>query len=200
MIGISGALKVRIHPDLKSRVPWINLPVVQAPSPFDRSRNISLAISEEFIIRNFQIKRRVPIFQAWVHLVGYAPPIAGVDRLVRDQGNLRLWTIRDALACFRGVNRPYGLEPDGSSILAYVIRAPHTITYEPNLACVGKWTDCPTSTVLVAYVAPRDDLANLQDYSNKIGGVILRWEFVPSDASASDLPENYGKRYLEKLW
>jgi hypothetical protein len=195
-----GALTVRIHPELRAKVPWINVPLVQAPSHLDKNKNVTLKASEEFIVRNFQIKRRVPIFQAWAHLVGLVPPIANVEKLLRDQNSIELQTIREALACFRGVKRPYGHEADGDSILAYVIKAPHTITYEPDIACVAKWASCPSETVLVAYVRPAGDSANLHLSSNKVDGVILRWEFVPSELGESDLPENHKNRYSERLW
>lgn len=197
---MSGALTVNIHPELKALVPWIDLPLIQAPSPLDQKNSVTYKVSEEFIVRNFHIHRRVPIFQAWAHLVGLVPPIRNVEKLIAEGNRIRLRTIRDAAACFRGVKRPYGTEAGGDSILAYPIRAPHTITYEPDISCVAKWTACPSETVLVVYVQPLTELANLQESSNTIDGVILRWEFVPSDPNESDLPKDHGDRYTERLW
>ena len=189
-----------ILPDLRAKVPWIDFPLVQAPSAEDRNKSAFYEISDEFIIRHFNNRRRVPIFQGWVHLAGRLPPIPNINSSMHRANVARMLSVQNASACFRGVKRPQGDEPFGSSILVYVVNSALTITYQSDAHCAARAAPSPTDTVLAVHVSPGKQVVNYQDSSHMIDGVIIHWEFVRSDNTDRDLPRDYSTRYSKQLW
>jgi hypothetical protein len=117
---------------------WLTLPLIEAPAATDRSKTVIYKISEGFIRTNANIRRRVPIFQLWAHLVGVVPPINNVAILEKGLLKPDLTTLKDSVACFRGVKRPYDDEPHGESIIIYVLNVGVTVGFDPTSPCMAK--------------------------------------------------------------
>ena len=127
---------------------WLEIPHVEAASPLDPAEIISLAVSPIFVDLYSAIMRRSPIFQAWCHLAGSLPPINNISKVANSQPSPTTCTLKDALACFQGVNRPYVDEPTGDSVFVYVLTPRVSIIYEPSMVCVAKAVRVPKHSVL----------------------------------------------------
>lgn len=176
---------------------WLTLPLIEAPAATNRSKIVIYKISEGFIRTNSNIRRRVPIFQLWAHLVGVAPPINNISIL--EKGLLRpdFTTLKDSVACFRGVKRPYDDEADGGSIIIYVLNVGVTVGFEPSLACMAKAVKMPTDAPLTVQVKRTQPLL---EGGIEIIGTVMRVEWVFGEGSAPCLPYRYEERYNERLW
>src|SRR5947209_5073483 len=78
-------------------------PVVTARSPFGEREQVRLEISATTIQKIVQAGLKVPIFQAWAHLVGELPPVNNVFKLRVEHPGARIRTIAEASTIFRGV-------------------------------------------------------------------------------------------------
>lgn len=182
---------------MDSRVSWLSLPDVSAPSAMDRTVTHRYRISPEFVERNAGINRNTPVFQLWTHLVGTLPPINNVGRLAGAVPTPTLTTLADAKGCFQGIKRPHDTERDGDSVLVYILNPLVTIAYHPDMVCLAKAVTIPKHTVLTVQV--RLDHPLLADES-QLNGVITRLEFVSSDISDPTMPIDHGTRYARTLW
>lgn len=176
---------------------WLDLPVIEAPDPKDRSNSVRLRISGEFVQKNAFIRRRTPIFQLWTHVIGKPPPINNIGREFGKDPPPTLMTLHDATAGFMGVNRPYHDDDNGTEVAIYVLTPQYTLKYEPDMVCVARTCHTPIKSVLTVQV--RYDKA-CQDKNEGIHGMLTRLEFVTSDARDPSLPKGYDKRYSQRLW
>jgi hypothetical protein len=103
----------------------------------------------------------------------------------------------EAIACFRGVKRPFDGEDDGDSILIYVLEIPVSVEYNPDLICVASAVIVPTGIVATVQVRPNNPL---QPDGAGVYGTITRIEFVPGEGSQPTLPRGFEDRYLQRLW
>ena len=173
---------------------WLKFPTVVAPSPDDPSAMWTCAISPIFVERNNFIARKTPVFQLWAHVVGQLPPINLI-------GTLRpaptLLTLKDAIACFKGVQRPYDTESNGESVLVYVLKPWVSLAYQPSSSCLARSVTVPPETVLTVQIRPS---TSLQKSQPGINGIVTRLEFVSSVGSAPPLPVEHEARYCQPLW
>lgn len=176
---------------------WLQLPDVEAPDPHDRSKIVKLRISSEFVEKNAFIRRRTPIFQLWTHVIGDPPPINNIGREFCKEEPPTLTTLKDSVAGFFGVNRPYHDDDNGAEVAIYVLKPIVTLKYKPDMVCVARAVKAPIKTVLTVQV--RYDKA-CQDQKEGIHGILTRLEFVPCDPTNTSLPKDYGKRYARELW
>jgi hypothetical protein len=174
---------------------WLRPPNVSAPDPDNRANTLNFEVSQDFILGNFSIFRRSPIFWMWCHVVGELPPINNVERLRRASPTPSLTTLHQAVACFRGLERPHDKEQDGASVVVYVLRPPISIEYEGDMVCMAKAKIVPADTVLTVQMCLTRDL---QSDSKGIQGIITRVEFVTSDGVG--LPLGWQERYKTSLW
>jgi hypothetical protein len=178
---------------------WLRPPMVSAPSPDDINKTAIYAISPAFLQSHAGVFRRTPIFQIWAHVVGELPPINNISRLLESDLAPTLTTLNDAVACFRGVKRPYDDEPNGDSVLIYVLNPAASIEYEVDMACVAKAVKVPANTALTVQVKPRK---SLQISANNVDGIVTRLEFVSCGGGDNQiiLPKRHADRYGELLW
>lgn len=174
---------------------WLRPPVVEAPDPDDRNKIVRYAVSQDFILGNFSIFRRSPIFWMWCHVVGELPPINNIDRVRRAVPTPTLTTLRDSVRCFRGLERPHDTERDGASVVVYVLQPLISIEYEGDMVCMAKAKIVPAGTVFTVQVCPVD---RLHGDSNDIQGTVTRLEFVTSGSDG--LPAGWRNRYKTSLW
>ena len=108
---------------------------------------------------------------------GDPPPVPGVgDR--NDMIPGALISIRDAHACFRGINRPLAEDDEGRDVIAYVTRPHFFYQYDPDMVSVALKVPVPRDLVFAVY-------ARLIDPKNVAAsdplGVITHWGFVETD-------------------
>jgi hypothetical protein len=175
---------------------WLNPPLVDAPSAKDRNYIVKYKISEEFFEKNAYIYRRTPIFQMWTHVVGELPPINNIFHLLKTDVSPTISTLKDSVACFKGVRRPYDGEVDGHSILVYIINPKVSVSYEPSMVCLAKAVRVPTNVVATVQVRLTDAL---QNGDKNVCGIVTRIEFVAGDKGTPLLPEGHQERYGERL-
>jgi len=190
-------MSVELHPKLRQQVPWIDLPDVLCPSPWDRTKFEMVHVSDEAIHRYYRARRPEPIYAAWAHLVGGLPPINNVGSVAVGEPKVTLCTLKDAHACFQGVERPCGIEEDGKSVYAFILKVDTTLAYHPSMVCVATARVAPPNTVLAVLVRFNDPL---HGESVEVDRTILRWEFVKADKSEPLLPKDYKTRYAKKMW
>jgi hypothetical protein len=176
---------------------WLEFPPVNAPSPDDPNKMLVCKISQNFVSGNAFIARRSPIFQIWAHVVGELPPIAHVDMIANQSPTTTLCKLTDAVACFRGVKRPYDSEGNGESILVYVLTPTASIAYHPSMTCLARVVEVPANTVLTVQMRPS---STLQTPEQGIDGIITRVEFVSSSEGGSPFPAHHESRYDHLLW
>jgi hypothetical protein len=176
---------------------WLSLPLIDAPAATDRSKIVIYKISEGFIRTNANIIRRVPIFQLWAHLVGVVPPIHNISILEKGPLRLDLTTLKDSVACFRGVKRPYDDESEGESIIVYVLNVDVTVGFDPTSPCMAKAVRLANDALLTFQVKPTNPLL---EGDIEIVGIVTRVERVVGEGSAPCLPYGYEERYRERLW
>lgn len=188
---------VYLHPVLLDQVKWLDLPLIQMPSPDNPEEVVQARISGTTLHQLYSATRRTSIWQAWAHLAGTLPPIPNtvIIRGNVPRGAFGLST--EPIACFRGIRRPRNSEEDGNSVLAYVFNPSHTLAWHSSPVCTAKVVKAPPGTVLVVYVAP---VESLQGESGGIFGTITGWEFIPTDPEVPTLPDKFGERYAEELW
>jgi len=195
---------------------WLDLPHVSAPSPEDRTKQIRCAISPDYVDSLAGASRLTPIFQLWTHVVGELPPINNASRLTAGPVVPTLTTLVDAIACFRGVKRPYDDEPDGSSVLIYVLNPSVTVARDVSLVCMAKAVVVPSNACLTVQMKPTAALQRRpaplnSDVARSYGsggpedgelihGVVMRLEFVSGNGGTPILPSKHEGRYLERLW
>jgi len=176
---------------------WLTFPVVNAPRPDDPSRTWSCKISSGFVEGNAFIARRTPIFQLWAHVLAELPPIAHIDMVANKRPTTSVCKLTDAVACFRGVKRPYDSEGKGESVLVYILTPETSISYQPSMTCLARVVELPANTVLTVQVRPS---STLQSPEQGIDGTITRIEFVSSSGDGSPLPARHESRYEHLLW
>jgi hypothetical protein len=192
---------------------WLDLPPVQAPDPDDRTKLVNYTISEDYVDTLAGGARLTPIFQLWTHVVGELPPINNVSRLLHRTVIPTLMTLAQSVACFRGVKRPYDDEPDGRSVLVYVLNPTVTVARDVGLVCLAKAVMVPSNSCLTVQVKPKAALQGRQTPLNSgvtrsfgladaeiIHGTIMRVEFVPGNGESPILPAKHEGRYQERLW
>ena len=176
---------------------WLDLPIVSAPHPTDRSTALNYMISHELIDRNAIAARRTPILQLWAHVVGILPPVNNAVRMHRGAHKLTLCTLMDSVACFKGVRRPYDRDDGGDSILVYVINPKVTVEYDPDMTCAAQAKMVPLGSPATVQVRPME---TLQISDKDVCGRITRIEFVLGDGGTPALPKGFADRYAERLW
>jgi hypothetical protein len=186
---------VQKRSEIRRMAGWLQFPPVVAPSA-DRGAEVFYEISEDFLGGHAGIGRRTPIFQAWAHLVGDLPPINNVARLARGPLPPTLCTLKDAVACFQGLQRPHDKEKNGESVLIYVLNPLVTVIFYPDLACLARAQKVPVGVVLTVQVRPHPPLLASQ---SQLNGLVTRLEFV-SSAPGVSLPADYETRYAKPLW
>jgi hypothetical protein len=193
---------------------WLRPPPVGAPDPDDRAKTVTYDISEHLMYSLAGISRLSPIFQVWAHVVGELPPINNISSLARREITPTLTTLMDSVACFRGVKRPYDDEPEGHSVLVYVLNPRVTLDREPSLVCLAKAVIVPSDTCLTVQVKPVKALqpertpidtervtpVSSDTAEDKIRGVVTRVEFVSGNGQTPVLPKRHDGRYNLKLW
>jgi len=176
---------------------WLRFPdFVRAPSPFDRLTLCTLKISHNDTCKAARAGRRQPAFDLWGIVLGSPPPVPGVDAR-NDFIAGALTSIKEAHACFRGIERPLAEDDDGRNVVAYVLRPRFFYEYDPNMVSVALKVPVPRDVVFVVY-------ARLIDEKDVVSsgpvGVITHWGFVEADRSDPRLPVNHSSRYRERLW
>jgi len=127
-------------------------------------------------------------------VIGDPPPVPGVDPRNRDCPG-QLTSLREASACFRGIERPLAEDDDGSDVLAYVLRPRFFYEYDPNMVSVALKMPVPLGVVFVAYVR-----LHKETVASGTLGVLTHWGFVESDSVQPKLPVDHSSRYRTRLW
>jgi hypothetical protein len=193
---------------------WLQPPEVVAPSPDDQTKTVGLEISPTYIRTLFVGKRLTQIFWIWAHVVGELPPINNVSRLNFGPVTPTLTTLRQSVACFRGVRRPYDDEEGGESVLVYVLNPMVSLDHEVSLVCLAKAVRVPSETCLTVQVKPTSALqvpktALNSDVTRRssgnadaetIHGVVTGLEFISGNGETPILPKRHAERYDLRLW
>ena len=111
--------------------------------------------------------------------------------------NADIRSIKDATACFKGVQRPLNKEDDGENVYVYAFITPQTVIWKADMACVVAIADSPSNAVFTVHIRPK---ASLQGEVGDVWGAITKWEFVGADADRPTLPHKFGERYSDTLW
>jgi hypothetical protein len=134
---------------------WLDLPSVKAPHPDNRAEQVTYAISQDYVDMLARAGRLTVILQLWTHVVGELPPINNASRLSHGPVTPALTTLAQSVGCFRGVKRPYIDEPDGESILVYVLNPSVTITRDVSLVCCARGVIVPSNSCLTVQIKPK---------------------------------------------
>lgn len=175
-------------------------PLVIAPSPLGDGQTIQLEISKSTWAKYIKAQLRLPILEAWAHLVGETPPVPNSFKMALDAPNCVPTSLANACACFKGVRRPYGEEDAGDDVHVYVISTPFTVGWsdaKDRMACVAAIKPAPEGVVMTVQVRPS---SALQPTNSDVWGTITKWEFVGACAEHPELPSDYNERYNERLW
>jgi hypothetical protein len=121
-IMVLGAMSPKTAPrnsivsDIKSaHGEWLRFPnSIRAPSPFDRTELCVLEISHQDTCKAARAGRSQPAFELWGIVLGNPPPVPGVEAR-NDLLPGPLASIKEAHACFRGIERPLA-HPAGCSV------------------------------------------------------------------------------------
>jgi hypothetical protein len=188
---------VEIHPVMLAKIPWMDFPAVLAPHPERPDDEIHLSVSSSTLMRLYRANHRSKIFQAWAHLVGSAPPIPNVSIIRPQITPVGLGVLRNANACFQGLNRPHNTEEFGDSVYAYVVQSVQTLAWHASMVCAARVARNPPETVLVVYAQLTEPL---HKGGHTVSGAVIQWEFVPADKAEPRLPNDFAGRYAKELW
>lgn len=175
---------------------WLNLPQsIPGRSPFDREKLVEFRVCRTDVVKAAEQRRRQPAFDFWSVLAGSLPPIPGAERMV-EYGDQDLFRLIDAHACFQGIRRPCGADDDGSRTVAFVLRPASFFAFDgrPPVSWMYK-KSVPNDLVFVAY-ARLDEPCDAASHV----GVLTHWQFVEADENDPDLPEDFGNRFVNRLW
>jgi hypothetical protein len=132
----------------------------------------------------------------WSVILGHPPPVPGVEYRNRPAPN-ELTSLIDAHACFRGINRPFAEDDEGSNVVAYILRPKLFYEYTADMVCTAAKVSVPEGMVFVAYAK----LVESTDGAPRaVRGVLTHWGFVEADEATPELPVNYATRYRVRLW
>jgi hypothetical protein len=137
------------------------------------------------------------MFQLWAHLVSVVPPINNISILEKGPLKPDLTTLKNSVACFRGVKRPYDDEAHGESVIIYVLNVGVTLGFDPTSPCMAKSVKLSTDALLTIQVKRTGPL---REGDIDIVGIVTRIERVIGEGSAPCLPYGYEERYGERLW
>ena len=185
--------------------PWQEFPqTVLGRSPFNRHDVAYYRFSKSSVVKMDVAKRRQPIFDGWLNVIGKVPPINNSSSLLKQVASRQLLSISDAHACFRGVKRAVGDDKNGFDVLAFVSCPKWGVRYTPSMSCLISWFPIPDDLVFVSYV--RLDHPASGRYGSEaasgiaVRGVISHWQFVEAAPDQRDLPVGYHERYRRRMW
>jgi hypothetical protein len=176
---------------------WYDPPLVSAPHYEDRSRTMTLGVSDDMTGARSRNFRHTPLWMFWTHIVGQLPPINAVGLLAESDPTPTIQTLADATACFQGIQRPHLLEDNGDNVLVYVLRPAVTIEFASAMACMARAIRPVVPFVLTVQAVLADAL---QVPATHVDGIITRIEAVASDPNERDLPIDHGTRYRRRCW
>ena len=112
-----------------------------------------------------------------------------------------------ATAVFRGIRRPRIDAGRDETVYVYVTSPPRTYEYTRKFEAVSS-APKPVNSVFVAYVELRTGLTisdqqitPLNDaLAAGIRGTVNYWEWVLASSEEKSLPNDYQKRYSERMW
>lgn len=140
---------------------------------------------------------RTPVYQVWLHLLGQLPPFPNASVAERDGVELSYTTLDQATACFRGLERPHGMEDNGDSVIVYVLGITGTVQYHARMTAPIRGVPVRQGTVLTVQ-------ARQNDSDHKVNGdlyaTITKLELVRADATNPNLPARFGSRYRTQCW
>jgi hypothetical protein len=174
--------------------PWLNIPTtVAAVSPFD-PEPVIYRIARHDVEKARAAMRRQPIFDLWSIVLGEPPQVPNVAPAKPGE----LTCLAEAHACFQGIRRPVGLDDDGSSMLAYILRPRTHYVYEPSMVCVAAKQAVPADLVFAAYVRLDEPFGAKFPGTT---GVLTHWQYVEADSDGQVLlPVDYQTRYHKRMW
>jgi hypothetical protein len=121
--------------------------------------------------------------------------------------------LKQSVACFRGVKRPYDDDEDGGSVIIYVLNPTVSLDRDVNLVCLAKAVRVPSDTCLTVQVRPTAALQTLQSALDTpvtrsidtadaatVHGVVTRLEFISGNGENPILPKRHTDRYHSRLW
>lgn len=180
----------------RSSPDWLNLPQsIPGRSPFDSGKLVEFRVCRSDVIKAAEQRRRQPAFEFWSILAGQLPPIPSAERMV-EYGDQDFFRLIDAHACFQGIKRPCGADDDGSRTVAFILKPSSFFVFDgrPPVSWMHKKA-VPHDLVFVAY-ARLDEPCDTASHV----GVLTHWQFVEADENDPNLPEDFGNRFVKRLW
>lgn len=111
--------------------------------------------------------------------------------LVHGGGSTFYRGVRDAVALYRGLNRPLNFEDADDGVFVYISAPKHTFRYLDSCGDLSL-LPAPLQSVFVVYASiAKPGVGQLR-------GKVLWWEWVC--ANSSGLPEGCDDRYSSKVW
>lgn len=178
---------------------WLKFPsTIESRSPFDQNAKVFWRIDPTTVIDAFKdSNRKQPLLDLWSIVLGITPPISGASSQLEKEKNVKLTSLGDAHACFRGVNRPVGDDLTGANSLAYIVKARHCFSFNDESFCPLKLLRLPPDVVLIVYVS-MDQAYDKARASLK--GVITHWSLVETQPNDAMLPIDFDKRFASRIW
>ena len=180
------------------RAPWLQFPsVVSSKSPDNKTEITEWRIDPTAVHEDFRINIRQTVLDLWSRVLGRCPPMPGAALQLQTSPFATLTSLRDAHACFLGVNRPLGEDDNGDNVLAFITKPRFCFEIRPTMAGVAKILSLPTDVVFVVYVK-LDVLYN--EAKANLCGVVTHWSTIEADSVDYMLPRDYGVRFERRLW
>ena len=159
---------------------------------------VQLEIAQTTLEKLIQAGRRTEMFQAWAHLVGEMPPVNNAELVRRTEyGDAHFGSLGDAHACFKGVQRRYDDDDNGTDIYVYVIRTGFTVRWRPDMRTMVGFHPAPEGALLTVQAKPRGALHGCQV---GVWGAVVKWEFVNADPERTEYPDGFDTRYDTLVW
>lgn len=138
------------------------------------------------------------MFQAWAHLVGEMPPVNNAELVRRaEYPDAHFGCLSEAHACFKGVQRRYDDDDNGTDIYVYIIRTGHTVRWQSDMRTTVGFFPAPEGALLTVQAKPSVALQGCQE---GIWGAVVKWEFVNADAERTEYPDGFSARYDTLVW
>ena len=193
----------KIHLNLVSTSPttqsaWLAFPEgVVARCPSNKDLLCKFKVDSSYAQSAARDRRRQPALDLWSQIFGLPPKVPNVQRQEYQPVQAGLISIRDAHACFSGVNRPINGDSHGNAMLTYVTAPTFYFEYVPDLVTVAKKMLMPEGLLFLTYVKLASPYVQEESIPD---GVITHWGLVEADANNCLLPREHEKRFEKRLW
>jgi len=170
--------------------------VITGPSLDDQNAEATYDVAGDFVKQLAVHLRRQPLLDFWALVKGTSPPVNNIGYHEGEGYDCPdLTGLKGATALFRGIERPHAANANGNDI--YVFICPHKFMYRliADMVCPAKHAPSPNNAVFACYVRRYE-----ADAQHGTCGMILAWEWVKSDDTEPNLPNDWEDRYETTVW